>query len=177
VVDFGLSSAPSLLESRRMTEFKLTFTVRPASPQDAAALTELRLALFRELGQIVPTQFQAEFETVSTSSFTTGLERAFCHAWLAETDARSVVGSIALLLFPRLPTPDSLALVEGYLLNVYTVSEWRKRGVSGALVAAAVAKGRELGLGRIRLHATAEGQPVYAAAGFRLRHDEMEIRL
>jgi hypothetical protein len=39
------------------------------------------------------------------------------------------------------------------------------------------ATARALGLARIRLHATAEGEPVYAAAGFRPRTDEMELRL
>jgi GNAT superfamily N-acetyltransferase len=160
-----------------MTQPQLTSTVRPASPRDATALTILRSALFRELGQHPPPQLQAAFESLSAATFTAGLERAFCCAWLAETDTQQPVGSVALLLFPRLPLPDSLARFEGYLLSVYTVPEWRRRGVAAALVAAAVAKGRELGLGRIRLHATPEGQPVYAGAGFRLRHDEMELRL
>jgi ribosomal protein S18 acetylase RimI-like enzyme len=81
-----------------------------------------------------------------------------------------------LLLFPRLPTPALPPTREGYLLNVYTRPAWRGRGVASALVDAAVADARALGLARIRLHATAEGQPVYAAAGFRPRTDEMELR-
>ena len=159
------------------TESRATFTVRSATPRDATALTALRVALFRELGNHTPPHLQTAFEKLSVSSFTTGLERGHCYAWVAESDTQPPIGSVALLLFPRLPSPDSLALVEGYLLNVYTVPEWRNRGVAAALVAEAVAKGRELGIGRIRLHATPEGQRVYAAAGFRLRHDEMELRL
>lgn len=170
-------SPASRLALQLMIQPQPNFTVRPSSPQDAAALATLRIALFRELGRHCPPHLEAAFENLSEAAYTAGLERAFCRAWLAETDNQQPVGSVALLIFPRLPSPDSLALFEGYLLSVYTVPEWRRRGVATALVAAAVAKGRELGLGRIRLHATLEGQPVYAGAGFRLRHDEMELRL
>jgi GNAT superfamily N-acetyltransferase len=65
---------------------------------------------------------------------------------------------------------------KGYLLNVYTEPRWRGHGVAGALVAAA-ARGRELGMARLRLHTTAQGRPVYAAAGFIPRQDEMELVL
>ena len=96
---------------------------------------------------------------------------------MAQSEAGEVIGSVALLLFPRLPSPDSVAAREGYLVNVYTVPQWRRRGVAAGLVAAAISSARELGLGRIRLHATPEGQVVYTAAGFRLRPDAMELRL
>ena len=66
---------------------------------------------------------------------------------------------------------------KGYLLNVYTVPRCRGHGVAGALMAAAVARGRELGMARLRLHTTVQGRPVHAAAGFTPRQDEMELVL
>ena len=152
-------------------------TIRLATAHDAAALAALRGALFRKLGEAPLAEAAAAFEERAAATFVAGIGRGHCFAWLAETEAGHPVGSVALLLYPRLPTPDSPSDREGYLLNVYTVPEWRSRGVASALVAAAVAKGRELGMARIRLHATAEGRPLYAAAGFVPRDDEMELRL
>ena len=144
---------------------------------DAIVLGDMRAALFREVGTHAPPGEFAGFESAAGASFGQVLEREQCCAWLAEDEHELAIGCAALLIFPRIPTPSSLARVEGHLSSVYTVPAWRRRGVSSALVAAAVAKARELGMGRIRLHATAEGRPVYTAAGFRLRDDEMELKL
>lgn len=120
---------------------------------------------------------QARFERLTTEAFSAGLTDGSCLAWLAETAHREAVGSVALLLFPRLPSPEMLAPLEGYLLNVFTIPEWRGRGVATALVAAAVAKCRVLDLARIRLHTTDPGVAVYLRAGFVGRENEMELGL
>jgi ribosomal protein S18 acetylase RimI-like enzyme len=133
-----------------MTERLPAFTVRPASADDAPVLSTLRSAMFQELGRHPVTGSQPAFEELAAAAFRAGLETGFCFAWLAEAADRLPLGSVALLVFPRLPSPDSPARQEGYLLSVYTAPESRGRGVATALVAAAVAKGRDLGLGRIR---------------------------
>jgi GNAT superfamily N-acetyltransferase len=140
-------------------------------------LTTLRVALFRELGHDVSPERQATFERATLTAFANGLKRSDCLGWLAESGNRDAIGSTVLLVFPRLPSPESHSSTEGYLLSVYTVPTWRRQGVATALSQAAVAKARELGLARIRLHATSDGQPVYGAIGFLLRDNEMELCL
>jgi len=149
--------------------------IRPATAADAAQLAAQRRAMFQEMGQQAPAGPDV-FEAESVTAFEESLRLGFCHAWLADTGS-AIVGSVALLIYPRLPSPASFARQEGYMLNVYTVPDWRGHGVATALVATAIAKARSLGLARVRLHATAQGQPIYAAAGFRNRADEMELTI
>lgn len=150
------------------------FTIRLAEPKDANVLASLRLSLFRELGRTPPSE--AEFVRLSSEAFATTIADGTCHAWIAVV-ANQVVGSLALLIYPRLPSPESAARSEGYIINVYTVPERRRQGIGAALVEASLATSRSLGLGRVRLHASVDGQPVYSAAGFRARLDEMELKL
>jgi ribosomal protein S18 acetylase RimI-like enzyme len=155
---------------------KPAIVIRAAAVSDAAGLAAQRRALFKELRQSTAPGREAAFEALSADAFREDLASGSCLAWLAVAGAETI-GSVALLIFPRLPSPQSFARREGYLLNVYTDPSWRGLGVATALVATAVARARELGLARIRLHATAQGQPVYAAAGFAMRADEMELKL
>jgi GNAT superfamily N-acetyltransferase len=159
-----------------MSSPAFTFSVRLAAPHDAQTLGALRTELFSELGRLSASG-QPAFERAAADALANAIDRGDCCAWLAESAQGEPIGSVAMLMYPRLPSPESPALREGYLLNVYTVPEWRGHGIAAALVAAAIAKAGELGLGRIRLHATAAGQRVYTAAGFILRDDEMELRL
>jgi GNAT superfamily N-acetyltransferase len=119
----------------------------------------------------------AIFETACDTAFAESIEKGGCYAWLAENQSNEIIGSAVLLLFPRLPSPKRFQLHEGYLINVFTLPEWRRRGVATALVQAVVAKARELGLARIRLHATSDGQPIYKALGFENRPEAMELNL
>lgn len=152
------------------------FTIRAATVADAAILGWLREVMFEELGRY-PDVGGPAFRDAAAAAFAHTIARGTCVAWLAQSDAGEPIGSNALLVFPRLPSPESLARSEGYLLNVYTAPQWRRQGVATKLVAASIERAKALGLARIRLHATAEGQRIYAAAGFQPRQDEMELHL
>lgn len=153
-----------------------TFIVRAAAMADAPRLGHLRDAMFHELGRH-PDPGAPAFRDRAAIAFAESFRHGTCEAWVAESADGELIGSVAMLIYPRLPSPESAAVHEGYLLNVYTVPAWRSRGVAAALVNASIERARALGFGRIRLHATEAGQRVYEKAGFKLRTDEMELRL
>jgi len=153
------------------------YRIRPAIAQDTDTLVATRVQLFRELGEGPAPgaleAFQEGCRKVLLHSFQIGGLRA----WLAEDGSGHVVGTLIMLIFPRLPTPKLAGTSEGYIVNVWVTPEWRRLGIAGTLSATAQATAAELGLTRLRLHATRAGRPVYVGVGFRPRKDELELVL
>ena len=152
------------------------YTLHAATPRDAELLTAFRVKLFQDLGHVPPEGPTPEFVSACDAAHTRYLESGTGMAWFAKAGERHV-GSIVMLLHPRLPSPRLVPATEGYILNVYVDPEWRKRGIATALMRTALDHARSLGLARLRLHTTAAGRPTYANAGFRPREDEMELVL
>lgn len=150
------------------------FTIRPATGAEAEQLALLRLQMFEDLNRRAPDR--ARFIRECTTVFHDLLQAGNCRVWLAESDG-AAIGTLTLLVYPRLPSPESGAVQEGHIVNVYTARAWRRQGIATELIRIAVSAARDLGFGRVRLHASSDGQPVYSAAGFQPRLDEMELSL
>ncbi len=153
------------------------FQVRRATSHDVDAFSAQRSALFREMLALAPGPDAERLEAATRVAFRSGVERGTCLAWLACAPAGEVVGSSALYLVERLPSPPNPSSVEGYLAHVFVVPAWRRCGVGSALVRAATDEAGARGLGRIRLHATEPGRALYEQLGFRLRSNDMELGL
>lgn len=65
--------------------------------------------------------------------------------------------------------------ITGYILNMYTLPAYRKRGICNALLKMLIEKGKETGVGGFELHATKDGEPLYKKAGFKM-HNEPTYR-
>jgi GNAT superfamily N-acetyltransferase len=70
---------------------------------------------------------------------------------------------------------DNPSGLNGYIMNMYTVREYRRRGISSAILQLLMAEGRAQGITKFELNATAQGEPVYRQAGFIL-HPEPTYR-
>ncbi|MFF2845953.1 GNAT family N-acetyltransferase [Streptomyces sp. NPDC058001] len=66
----------------------------------------------------------------------------------------------------RLAGPGNLRGLTGHVFNVATDPGMRRRGYSRACMTALLAWFRERGVGKIDLHASEEGEPLYASLGF-----------
>jgi len=155
----------------------LSYSIRPAVPEDAQAITDMRWKLFEETHSTTTPEPPPEFLDACRSAVTDSLAGGHAFAWLAVADRGAVVGNLVLLLHFRLPSPRNMVPTEGYVMNVYVEPAWRRRGIASALMGAALDHARALGLGRVRLHATDDGRQTYARAGFLPREDGMELNL
>jgi len=86
--------------------------------------------------------------------------------------AACVVGAID----QRLPGPNDPTGLRGYVYNVATDPEHRRRGYSRACMTALLDWYARRGIGAVDLRASAEGEPLYAALGFdRTRDPAMRL--
>ena len=63
----------------------------------------------------------------------------------------------------------------GYIMNMYTVPEFRKQGICSEILKLLVNEGKRHGITAFELHATEEGKPVYLKGGFQI-HNEPTLR-
>jgi ribosomal protein S18 acetylase RimI-like enzyme len=154
------------------------YIIREATFVDASMLARYRLQMFSEIEQ-QPTDDEATaFESHCRQTFEGLLRSGNCVAWLAEVPGESVpVGTLVMLKFPRLPTLNNSSTIEGYIINVYVVPAFRRKGIASALMLAAIDYSRRERFARIRLRATEAGQAVYEQVGFRLNDNVMELKL
>jgi GNAT superfamily N-acetyltransferase len=146
--------------------------IRAATPADAGAIARHRVRLFAGL---LPAERRAEAEALlapSRDAVREALEAGSSLAWVA--DGPEPAGSLVMHLVRRLPSPTSPSGREGYVVHVYVEDGRRDSGLGAALLAAAEAAGRALGLSRIRLHAVERALPFYRRAGYELRTNDMQ---
>jgi GNAT superfamily N-acetyltransferase len=95
-------------------------------------------------------------------------------AWVSEVRGR-IIGTSGLVLFERPPVAANLLGREAYIMNMYTVPEWRRQGVATALLQEILCFVKETGAERIWLHATVDGRSLYEKYGFVATSTEMEL--
>ncbi|MDE6594697.1 MAG: GNAT family N-acetyltransferase, partial [Oscillospiraceae bacterium] len=98
-------------------------------------------------------------------------------AYLAEAD-----GEVAATIFMvRLEKPASVHFLSGktcYLMNVYTVKEYRCMGIASMLLDRLISDAKSEGITCIDLSATEMGKPLYLKKGFIERgNTEMRMKL
>lgn len=144
-----------------------------ATEADIDMLVDQRVIFSDELVGKQDEEKEFEFRKLSVDYFKEELNRSYL-CWYAEIDGK--VAAIAGLVIRRNPgNMKNPSGYWGYLMNVYTAPEHRKKGLSLSILDKLVASGREMGITAFELHATKAGEPVYIKNGFQL-HNEPTYR-
>jgi GNAT superfamily N-acetyltransferase len=149
----------------------LSATVRRATVDDIDTLTDLRFAFVTEFAP------DEEDDDAARSAVRAYLMRSIASedfvAWLVE-DRGEVVATGGMVVYERMMRSKGAGVgFEGYILNVYTLPEHRRRGHAMRAMEALLACARERGI-RLTLLATDDGRPLYEKLGF--THDDRTYR-
>jgi ribosomal protein S18 acetylase RimI-like enzyme len=141
---------------------------RRAGPEDAAAIVELRAAMYRALGDD-PGPPDAPWRAAALTWFTRNLasgERTAVFV-VDGPDGRPVSCAMGLLE-ARAPSPTNPSGLRGHVSQVSTADAYRRRGYARACLTALLAWFEADTDSRIiDLHASGEGEALYRALGFR----------
>lgn len=150
-------------------------SIRRAKKEDVEVFVRLRMELFKELGEIVQDTDTVALEATTKEYYMKNINHNFI-CWLAEYNGQ-VVGSSGFNIFQRLPYEGNLSGLQGYIMNIYTLPEYRRKGIATYIVKEIINYSRKSEIKKLWLHASDEGKYVYNKLGFTLKNSEMELTL
>lgn len=136
---------------------------------------QLRRQLFEELGEINPCDNVCELKVATKAYYLSHINKDLL-CW-GISDNGIITAIISLCLFERIPYHENLSGSEGYILNVYTCPDFRKKGYAESLVREAIKYADENNIKRLWLSSSKNGKKLYTKLGFVIKENEMELFL
>jgi len=144
--------------------------VREAIKSDVKHVAAMRVAFIQQVKSLTASE-RAELLDTQMHMFREGMERGSILIWVYQIGGE-IVGSTGLLFRESAKAPT-----QAELMAVYTRRAYRHRGIATALVSAALAHARGLGLDAVMLQPTSESFDLYRKLGFSGNCSEMILQL
>lgn len=102
--------------------------------------------------------------------------RADTHAAYLVFDGERFVGAGGVSFFRVMPTYHNPTGWKAYIMNMYTIPDYRRRGIAYQTLELLVEEAMKRGVKHISLEATDMGRPLYEHYGFVKMDHEMELK-
>ena len=129
---------------------------------DIELLMQVRLEMLREVNDLSD-------EYVFDETLVAENRRYFedgNHTTVLAFDQQKIVGCASLAYMWIMPTFEHPTGLRAHLMNVYTKSEYRRKGIAKEMIELLLDEAKEKGVTEISLNATEMGRPLYKALGF-----------
>lgn len=151
-------------------ELHLNFTT--ATIKEIDELTKIRIAYVKDEQNGIDEQVKQEMLKKLPGYFCRHLSKDLI-AFIAK-DNNEIIATAFLLIIEKPNSPNFINGMIGNVLNVYTMPQYRKKGISTRLMNNLIEYAKERNLDFIELKATKEGYPLYKKLGFIDYHSEYE---
>mgnify|MGYP003587522614 CR=1 FL=1 len=139
--------------------------IREVGPSEVSILTHYRIAYLTEMQGERPSEYISELEFTLNKYFKEALSEERLFAYIATVDETPV--SFGAMVIKKIPGDFNKPLyLEGDILNMYTIPEARRRGISSVVLEHLIAGARERGISKISLHTSKDGEKLYRKYGF-----------
>ena len=146
---------------------------RQLTVNDVDAFCSMRIKMLLEWGEFKEGDDTTALEAATRENFLKNIGKdLIC---FGEFDNDELVATVSMNIFNRLPGYTNLEGKEGYLLNVYTRPEYRRRGIAKKLVDETIECAKGLGIKMLWLNASKTGRLVYLKCGFKESDNAMEL--
>jgi GNAT superfamily N-acetyltransferase len=147
---------------------------RRATGEDVETLITLRLAFLAELSGAKPADL--DLRSAISQYFSRSLAGGNFTAFLAQADSR-IVSVGGLIYDQHAPSNRNPTGREGYIMNMYTLPEFRRRGIGSRILEMLVDEARQNQCGKIALHAVPGAKAIYEKFGFKSVETEMRLSI
>lgn len=147
---------------------------RFASLSDLELLVETRIIVLRVANGLNESTDMSAVREESRRYYAEALADG-SHTAILVTDGGRFVGAGGISYYRVMPTFHNPSGEKGYIMNMYTAPEYRRRGIATRTLEMLVADARKRGVTALSLEATAAGRPLYERFGFSASESEMEL--
>jgi GNAT superfamily N-acetyltransferase len=144
---------------------KADITVRLAGNGDIPAMTAHRLAYLTEMQGERPPGYMEKLKHELEAFFHDHMEAGDFFALVAESGGR-IMGYGAMVLKSIPGDLNRPSYLEGDILNMYTLPDARRQGVGTVILEKLLERARFLGLTKVGLHTSKDGEHLYRSFGF-----------
>ncbi|MFW9987283.1 MAG: GNAT family N-acetyltransferase [Candidatus Odinarchaeota archaeon] len=152
------------------------YSLRKANFNDIEKLIELRIKFLKEIQDPLNNMEMKIFKKTLRDFFLEKMKSNEFISWLAESD-NIIIATSGCSFLQR---PSSFLNITGkfaYIMNMYTIFAWRRKGIGSALLKKLLEEIKEKGMQVIALHTTPSGMPLYENYGFRRNDGDKEMIL
>lgn len=146
-------------------------TFRKATLNDVEILTELRQRQLQEEGAIPKDDIAASIRQY----FISNIENGTFVSWLACTDR--IVATSGIVFYSVPPYYGNTAGLIGQIANMYTLKEYRRKGIARELLYRVISEAENIGCTTIRVSASEMGKLLYENYGFSVKENMLELNL
>lgn len=147
---------------------------KKAMIEDLDLLTRTRVEVLRAANGLPEDTDMSDVEKQSYDYYKKSLVDGSHIAYLV-FDGESFAGAGGVSFFQVMPTYHNPSGKKAYIMNMYTVPEYRRRGIAYQTLDKLVKEAKERGISAISLEATDMGRPLYEKYGFVKMDHEMEL--
>ncbi|MHA1978455.1 MAG: GNAT family N-acetyltransferase [Candidatus Hodarchaeales archaeon] len=151
-----------------------SISIRKATVSDVPALVKLRRLMFESMGHNNPDLLKAGDLAVE-KFFNESIPNKTFRGWVAINSSGEVVSNIGVIIDQHPPSPNNITGKIAYLMNLCTLSPYRRQGIARKLLEEVLAWTRQLDIKRVSLHATKLGKSLYEQLGF-TETNEMRLK-
>jgi GNAT superfamily N-acetyltransferase len=140
-------------------------TVRLVNKEDIPVMTSHRLAYLVEMQGEREPEYLQYLERELSEYFRAHIQSGSFFALVAEVEGQ-ILGYGAMVLRSIPGDLNKPSYLEGDILNMYTLPHARRKGVGKLILEALLAKARSMGMSKIGLHTSKDGEHLYRSYGF-----------
>lgn len=148
---------------------------RKATPNDIPLLVKSRLSLLRSANHLSEDEDLADLKDRILCYYQASISSGDHIAYLA-FESNDFVGTGGVCFYTVLPTFHNPTGRKAYVINMYTIPEYRNKGVAGEILDRLLKDTENAGIEFVSLEATQMGRHLYEAKGFVSMPMEMQLK-